>query len=184
VTYRIEPAADNVSDLDELFGSNGALSECWCMWNRLSGAEFQDRRYEPNREALRANLAGGHEFGVLAYEGDTPVGWAALAPRSEYARLGRSPITKPVDDEDVWSITCFVVASNHRGRGVATALLEGAEQRARELGAAILEGYPVASDVRLDATAAWHGLESMFRSAGFREVARRRPARPIYRKHL
>ena len=184
MTYRIKPAADSFSDVEDLFGSNGAWSGCWCMWNRQTNSEFQEQNYEPNRELLRTNLAGGHEFGILAYDGDTPVGWAALAPRAEYSRLSRSPVTKPVDDTEVWSVTCFVVRRAHRGRGVATALLAGAEQRARELGATVLEGYPVAPDGELGDTDAWHGLESMFIKAGFNEVARRKPRRPTYRKAL
>ena len=184
MTYRIEPAADNVSDLEDLFGQNGAYSGCWCMWNRQTNVEFQEQNYETNRGLLRTNLAEGHEFGILAYHGNTPVGWAALAPRAEYSRLARSPVTKPVDGTDVWSVTCFVVRKEHRGRGVASALLEGAEQRARALGAAVLVGYPVAPDGELVDTDAWHGLESMFVNAGFTEVARRKPRRPVYRKTL
>lgn len=185
MTFRIEPATvDNFADLENLFGPNGAWSGCWCMWNRQTNAEFQDNNYEPNRKALRANLAGGGEFGVLAYENDTAVGWAALAPRSQYARLDRSPVTKPVDGAEVWSVTCFVVCKEYRGRGVATALLAGVQQRAEQLSAAILEGYPVAPDGKLGDTDAWHGLESMFSAAGFSEVARRKPRRPIYRKEL
>ena len=154
------------------------------MWNRQTSTEFQENNYEPNRRSLRTGLADGREFGVLAYEGETVVGWAALAPRAEYSRLDRSPVTKRVDDAPVWSVTCFVVRKGHRGRGVASALLAGAEARARALGAAVLEGYPVATEGRLGDTDAWHGLESMFAKAGFREVARHKPRRPIYRKPL
>lgn len=185
MTYRIVPAGpDNFSDLEDLFGPNGAWSGCWCMWNRQTNAEFQENNYNPNRIALQSGLAGGQECGVLAYEGDQAVGWAALAPRDEYSRLNRSPVTKPVDDERVWSVTCFVVRRSHRGRGVASALLAGVEERARSLGAVLLEGYPVAPDGKLGDTDAWHGVESMFRKAGFEEIARRKPRRPIYRKPL
>ncbi len=112
------------------------------------------------------------------------MGWAALAPRPEYPRLDRSPVTKRVDDEPVWSVTCFVVRKGHRGKGVASALLAGAAERARALGATVLEGYPVAPGDELDPADAWHGLESMFVAAGFTEVARHKPRRPIYRLTL
>lgn len=182
--YRMEPAADNFADLEDLFGSRGGWSGCWCMWNRQTNAEFEANNYEPNRMALQAKLAEGHEFGILAYEGDLAVGWAALAPRAEYGRLSRSPVTRPVDDAAVWSASCFVVRKSHRGRGVASALLAGVEERARQLGAEVLEGYPVVPDGRMHDADAWHGLESMFIAAGFEEVARRKPRRPIYRKTL
>jgi len=154
------------------------------MWNRQTNAEFQEDNYEPNRRALVSGLAGEVEFGVLAYEGEQPVGWAALAPRDQYSRLNRSPVTRAVDDEPVWSVTCFVVRKSHRGRGVAGALLAGAEERARALGATLLEGYPVAPDGKLGDADVWHGVESMFRKAGFEEAARHKPKRPIYRKRL
>ncbi len=185
MAYEIRPAsADAFEDVEAVFGPNGAWSGCWCQWNRLTNAEFQRRNYEPNRLALRDELAGGAELGVLAYDEGEPVGWAALAPRTEYHRLDRSPVTKRIDDQPVWSVTCFVVRKGRRGQGVASALLAGVEERARTLGAAILEGYPVAPDGRLDATDAWHGLEAMFVKAGFTEVARPKPRRPIYRKAL
>lgn len=185
MTYRIVSAgAGNFSDLEDLFGPNGAWSGCWCMWNRQTNAEFQQQNYEPNRRGLRANLTDGSEQGVLAYDGEMAVGWAALGPRSEYSRLDRSPVTKRVDDQPVWSVTCFVVRKSHRRRGVASALLAGAEDRARQLGASLLEGYPAAPDGPLGDTDAWHGLEAMFVKQGFDEVARFKPRRPIYRKLL
>jgi hypothetical protein len=52
-------------------------------------------------------------------------------------------------------------------------------------GARVLEGYPV--DPRGAKTAdafAWTGLAEAFVGAGFREVERRSPSRPIMRKTL
>lgn len=185
MAYEIRPATVGAfDDVEAVFGPRGGWSGCWCQWNRLTNAEFQEQNYEPNRLALSTLLEQEREHGVLAYDDGTPVGWAALAPRTEYPRLDRSPVTIRVDDVPVWSVTCFVVHKDHRGRGVATALLAGVEERARQLGAGTLEGYPVAPDGRLAASDAWHGLESMFVAAGFDEVARPKPQRPIYRKKL
>jgi len=180
----IVPATkDNFADLELVFGPNGA-SDCWCMWNRETNAEFEANSYEPNRRALKKLISAGHENGLLAYADGKPVGWAALAPRDEYSRLQRSPVNKPVDDKKVWSVTCFVVDKDHRGRGVAGALLKAAVTRAREAGAKALEGYPVAPDAEMADTDVWQGLESMFASAGFTEIARRKPRRPMYRLDL
>ncbi len=181
----IVPAtADNFADLVTLFGPNGAYSGCWCMWNRQTNAEFEANTYQPNRSALEKLIAEDHEHGLLAYKGGKPVGWAALAPRTEYSRLQRSPVNKPVDDKEVWSVTCFVVDKQHRGKGVAGALLAAAVERARDAGAAAVEGYPVAPETEMADTEVWHGVESMFLEAGFTEVARRRPRRPMYRLDL
>lgn len=180
----VRATAGNFADLETLFGPRGAYSGCWCMWNRQTNSEHQDQVYEPNRQALKKLIADGDESGLLAFVEGKPVGWVALAPRTEYSRLQRSPVNKPVDDTAVWSVTCFVVDKNHRGRGVASALLLAAVARARAAGAKALEGYPVAPEAEMADTEVWHGVESMFLEAGFNEIARRKPRRPIYRLDL
>ncbi len=151
------------------------------MWNRQTNDQYTRNTYEPNRRALKKLIGNGHEHGLLAYAEDKPVGWAALSPRLEYSRLQRSPVNKPVDDAEVWSVTCFVVDKHHRGQGVANALLTAAVARARQLGAAALEGYPVVPEAEMADADVWHGVESMFLQAGFTEIARRKTRRPMYR---
>jgi hypothetical protein len=49
-------------------------------------------------------------------------------------------------------------------------------------GARVVEGYPQDSSMEKTPDAfAWTGLPSAFHRAGFREVARRSPSRPIVR---
>jgi GNAT superfamily N-acetyltransferase len=86
---------------------------------------------------------------------------------------------KPVDDAQVWSIVCFVVPSEFRGQGVAHDLLRGAIAWARKRGVKVLEAYPVVEGESL-----WFGVESILSPAGFREVARRKPDRPVMRLAL
>jgi ribosomal protein S18 acetylase RimI-like enzyme len=88
---------------------------------------------------------------------------------------------KPVDEQPVWSVICFVVPSEHRGQGVAQALLEAAIVYARKQGATLVEAYPVDKPVRSKDDYMWFGAKSMYDHAGFREVARRKPHRPIVR---
>jgi GNAT superfamily N-acetyltransferase len=90
-----------------------------------------------------------------------------------------------VDDRPVWSVVCFFVARPHRRRGLTVRLLREACRYARARGASLLEGYPVepVSGKTPDAFA-WTGLASAFRAAGFVEVERRSPTRPIMRRHL
>lgn len=173
------------SDFEKLFGPTGQQGGCWCMWNRQTSREFDERKGEPNRQAMRQLVATGPPPGLLAYIEDTPVGWVAVGPRESFSRLVRSPVTKPVDDTPVWSITCFVIDRKHRRRGVATALLDAAVRYAAESGAEAVEGYPV--EARRDTMPdiyAWMGLAEMFEEAGFVEIARRSETRPVYRLRL
>jgi GNAT superfamily N-acetyltransferase len=176
---------DRWADLVDLFGPNGAYSGCWCMWNRQTNKEFEACHGEENRKRLRQLVGAGSVPGMLAYRDGKPIGWVSVGPRSGFGRLQRSPVTRPVDDRPVWSITCFVISREHRNEGVATALLEAAVAYAADQGASAVEGYPVdPGRNRLQDSAGWHGLASMFAGAGFAELARRSNTRPLMRKEL
>jgi GNAT superfamily N-acetyltransferase len=171
-------------DVETIFGAKGCsvARGCWCMFYRRSGSwQFGASRAKANRAELKALVDAGKSPGLIAYRGKVPVGWVSLAPRDEFAKLKRSPVMKPVDDKPVWSIVCFVVPSEHRGQGVARALLQGAISYARKHGATLIEAYPVDKADRSKDDAMWFGAKSMYDHAGFEEVARRKPARPIVR---
>ena len=170
------------ADFEELFGERGATGGCWCMWWRLTGREFDAQKGAGNRRAMKAIVDSDRVPGILAYHEGHPVGWCSVAPREEFPRLERSRILKPVDDEPVWSVVCFFIAKSYRRRGVAGRLLKAALDYVRDCGGRIVEGYPV--EPKKSSTPdlfAFHGLASMFRSAGFKEVARRSETRPIMR---
>jgi len=171
-------------DVVRLFGPRGACAGCWCMFPRNTSSEGSTSG-EPNRRAFRKLVKQGPPPGMLAYEGDVPVGWVAIAPRAEYRRFERSRVLAPVDDREVWSVPCFFVARSHRGRGLTVALLRAACAWARDRGARLVEGYPVDTRGQVyAATFAFHGLPSVFAAAGFREVLRRSDRRPIMRRAL
>jgi GNAT superfamily N-acetyltransferase len=172
-------------DLLQLFGTRGACGGCWCMWPRLRGAAFSAGKGEGNRRSLHKLVKSGDPPGLLGYAGDEPVAWCALAPRESYARIENSRTLARVDDRPVWSVVCFFVARGQRGRGLTVRMLREAARFARARGAKMLEGYPV--DPKSGKTAdvfAWTGLANAFLAAGFAEVARRSPTRPIMRLAL
>ena len=172
-------------DFETVMGPKGGCGGCWCMLWRRRKADYDKRVGEGNREDIRAIVEDGGEPGLLAYESDRPVGWISLAPRERFVRLESSRVLKPVDDQPVWSISCFLVAKDCRNRGVAEALLRAACAFASQRGASVLEGYPIEPGKRpYPAAYAWTGFASVFRRAGFEEVARRSETRPIMRKRL
>ncbi len=174
-------------DLEALFNAKGCsvARGCWCMYYRRSGSRGPLRagttRSQANRAELKALLGSREPPGLIGYRGRVPVGWVSLGPRDDYAKLQRSPVMKAVDERPVWSIVCFVVPSQYRGQGVARALLDGAIAYARKRGVALLEAYPVDKPGRSDDDSMWFGAKSMYDAAGFEEVARRKPTRPIVR---
>ena len=176
---------DRWPDLEALFGPRGAVGGCWCMWWRVTASEWERNKGEPNRVAMRGIVEAGGNSGLLAYSNGAPVGWCSVAPRPEYPRLQRSRVLKPVDDKPVWAVVCFFIDRKHRGKGVGSELLLAGAEFARDRGARILEGYPVEPrSGHMPDAFAYTGLPSMFLAAGFEEVERRSPGRPIMRKVL
>jgi GNAT superfamily N-acetyltransferase len=151
------------------------------MFWRLPTAGWLRARGAGTRRAMRRLVQAGQVPGLLAYAGRRAIGWCAVAPRTDYVRLAGSRILQPVDAQPVWSVPCFFVARSFRGTGVSLALLEGAVDYARRCGAKVLEGYPVEPAKRQADAFVYTGLASTFRRAGFIEVARRSPTRPIMR---
>lgn len=148
---------------------------CWCMFPRLTDAQSralpgagsanQRRRGAMTKLARRRRAPG-----LLAFEGEEPVGWIAIAPRSELIRVDRSRATPRVDDEDVWVIPCVTVCKAARGRGIAVGLIRAAVAYATEKGAPAVEAYPRAGAKRTGDDNAYFGTEPLFRRAGFRVV--------------
>lgn len=169
-------------DFEALFGPRGACGGCWCMWWRLTRSEFDRQKGEGNRQAMKALVDSGRVPGILAYSGERPVGWCSVAPREEFGALARSRVLRPVDDRPVWSVVCFFVDKVYRRQGLTVALLRAAVDYAAAHGATIVEGYP-SEPKKADAPAVflYTGTVSAFRKAGFVEVARGSPSRPIMR---
>lgn len=181
-------------DLGRLFGQGGDPKWCWCAWYRARSIDFRTATADDNRRlmesATRTTTRDGRAPGLIAYRHGEPIGWVSVGPREDYGRLEHSRVLGRVDDRPVWSIVCFVVARQVRGRGIAAALLAAAVDYAREHGATMVEAYPAdTSNVRIPAAAAFKGTLGMFERAGFTVVERRRAnrvsaERPIVRRAI
>jgi GNAT superfamily N-acetyltransferase len=155
------------------------------LW-RLTKKQFELQKGGANKLAMKSIVDSGEIPGILAYHKSKAIGWCAIAPRSTYSALSRSRILKPVDERKCWSIACFFIEKPYRKKGVSTELLKAATDYAKLQGAELVEGYPVEpkSDKDIPPAFAWTGIPSAFIRAGFKEVVRRSPTRPIMRKEL
>ena len=167
-------------DLVELF-DRPIVRTCFCMFYRKTGDTGAGSE---NRKAMRVLVDSGAVPGIIGYEEGVPVAWVSLGPREDYGKLQRSPIMKPIDDRPVWSIVCFFVDPDARGRGLSERMLRAAVDHARAHGARLVEAYPVDRAGRSHPDDMFFGARSLFDRAGFREVARRGPTRPVMRKTL
>lgn len=176
-------------DLVDLFGERGACGGCWCMWWRKPRARFDREKGARNRADLEALVATGPPPGLIGYVAGQPAAWVALAPRSAYPVAGRSRIVRldPGDrgrEDEVWFVSCLFVDRQHRRRGVATAMIEAAVAHAAANGAAAVDAVPVEPKAQLPDAFAFTGLPSSYLAAGFVEIARPGPHRPLLRREL
>jgi GNAT superfamily N-acetyltransferase len=170
-------------DFEALFGERGACAGCWCMWFRGTRQVYVKNQGAGNKRRMKKIIMAGEMPGILAYHGGEPVGWCAVAPRETYTALARSRVMAPVDDKPVWSITCVFVHKQFRRRSVSERLLDAAARFAASRGARMVEGYPVEAGKRDEpGPFMYHGSASAFRTAGFKEIVRRSPSRPVMRR--
>lgn len=159
--------AERYDDIATMVGPKNPTSNvCWCLSYRIPGAENRSLAGPARGDRVRRLLDEGPP-GVLAYDGDEVVGWAAVHRRADttFATNRRIP---HLDDLDVWSVWCIRVRPGHRGRGISHALLQGAVAFAASEGAPAVEGYPVDNEGRkVDLTMAYVGTRRLFERAGF-----------------
>jgi len=195
VSVQVSPVtADRWSDLVSVFGRRGEdPSWCWCRLFFHSAAEESAhlRPRRDNRDALREEIAlATVPPGLVIYVEDQPVGWTRVGPRSDFSRVAANRALAKVltDDPGVWWVTCFAVDSRLRRAGVGSALLKAAVEFARQHEATAVEGHPV--DVaslkaeRVAGAAVFTGTMAMFVAAGFTEIGRTYPTRPVMRLPL
>ena len=174
-SLKVFPATpDRWKDVHNVFGN----SACWCQYWRQSASGYGrgtkatlNERIAEHRNSLRKQLKNSSPPGMLAYIDDQAVGWCGFGPRSQMIRLVRSRTIPTVDDLPVWSIVCFLIRTGYRRRGVASALLRGAIECARDYGAPALEAYPIdSSGKRIDVAFGYVGILSMFEQEGFQRI--------------
>jgi GNAT superfamily N-acetyltransferase len=172
------------ADFVSLLGERGGCGGCWCMAWRLPRASFEKQKGDGNRRAMKKLVRRGDPVGLIAYDGETPAAWLSVAPRGTFVKLASSRVLKPIDDTPVWSISCFFVAKEYRGKGLSSEILELAAAYYAKKGVRVLEGYPVIPySAKMPAPFAWTGFLSAFLKAGFRKEKSWSKARPIVRRY-
>jgi len=146
-----------------------------CSLPRNQWLRTRAERGVRNRRQKRALVEQGCAHGILVYDKGEAVGWCQYGPREELPRIDNKRIYRGLAPEGavpLWRITCFAVLKPYRRRGVASAALQAALEAIRNKGGGLVEAYPI---TRWESYAfgneSTHGTVSMFRKAGFKEVA-------------
>ncbi|MCH1883210.1 GNAT family N-acetyltransferase [Agrococcus sp. ARC_14] len=190
---RILPANQaQPDDLDALFGGRGGGHRCRCQRYRLdrgetfAGTPIEDRAMRLVDQTAAGDPVASVTSGLVAYLDDVPVGWVAVAPRSDHQGLVRE-FTVPWKgreedraDASVWAITCLFVRAGHRKQGISRALAVAAVDFAVEHGARAVEAYPITTASVIDEEL--HvGTVPTFEAAGLTEVSHPTKRRKVLR---
>ena len=172
-----EVDASRWDDLERLFESRGGPKSCWCMVWRAGAktAKGPDRK-----AAMRRKVCEGVPIGLLGYSNDEPVAWCSIAPRTTYRDLG-GPTSIGEPPEEVWSLVCFFIRRELRGKGLTKRIVEAAVQHAAKRGAKVVEAYPVEQG---SPSYRFMGYLPTFSAAGFRGVGRAGTRRHVMRREL
>ena len=167
----------------ELFGERGACGNCWCMYFRLRPQEFVDGKKDGgNKAKMRELVWSGMPTGIMGVHQGKAIAWCAFAPREDYRKIENSRVHKRIDDEKVWSVSCFFVDKDYRRSGVSVAMLRGLIAYARKQKIAVIEAYPtIPTKEPLPDSFGWIGLYKSFERAGFEVVDRTSVHRPMVR---
>ena len=124
--FQIEAVTrDNWPDLEALFESRGGPKYCWCMaWRPMDDGVGADNAQR--KRALQSRVKGGTPIGLLGYVQGEPVAWCSVAPRETFTRLRDDQQA----EDGVWSITCFFVRRDHRGKDLSERMLDAAVELA------------------------------------------------------
>lgn len=169
-------------DFEQLFGVHGAFGGCWCMFFRGTRKAWNDNRGEGNRLRLKEIVERSAPVGLLAYSGDRPVGWCAVAPRTDYDALARSKFYKAIDNKLAWAITCFFTVKDFRRKGITRFLIKEAIGYARMNGAEVLEAFPIVpTKEKVADIYAYTGFFQVFLDLGFHPVKGLEDSHPFMR---
>lgn len=175
-----EVDADRWEDMVRLFEARGSPKSCWCMVWRATPAEAKRTDGNSRKAALRSRARHGVPVGILGYCEGKPIAWCSIAPRSTYRRLG-GPDDFAHDPDAVWSLACFFLSREFRGRGITEQLLQAAVACARRHGAKVIEAYPVDPE---SPSYRFMGFVGLFERAGFEKVGAAGKRRHVMRLQL
>ncbi len=156
---------DRWADFARLFEGRGGPKYCRCLAWRETSIPRTSLDNDGRRAEMERRVAEGVPVGLLGYLDGEPVAWCSVAPRETYRDLGGAEHPSDV----VWSVVCFFIQRQHRGRGISRLLLDAAVEHARARGATVVEAYPVDPD---SPSYRFMGFRSLYLDAGFTEVGR------------
>jgi GNAT superfamily N-acetyltransferase len=154
--------------------SNGKFRYCACMRWRLASTDFSGTDPEERGRMFGELVRSPVAVGILAYQGDDPVGWCSVAPTATYVAIERSRNITRLNQEGAWSVVCFFLEPRVRSTGLQKLLLDAAINYARDEGAQILDAFPWPGGPSYR----YMGTRELYLSRGFEDISVAEGKRP------
>lgn len=74
-------------------------ASCWCLSYRLSSSDRKEMSGLDQADFVAGLCSRRPAPGVVAYDGDEPVGWAGVAPRADLHAFSHGRVIPNVDDQ-------------------------------------------------------------------------------------
>lgn len=170
-----EMAGSYLDFFDHRAFSDGNIQKgCYCVWHHWTEKHEYERSLLPEDERPFAKRAFAEELirdgllnGFAAFHGEQMIGFCNADDKAHYFRLNEEKAPNDRSNDRVFSVVCFTVAPEMRGKGVATALLGHACRYAEKNGYDFIEGYPPHGDFTVSDCG---GPASMYEKQGFEIV--------------
>lgn len=160
---------DYLSFFDNMeFTENPHWSKCYCYSFHFTGPNEEWTR-ENNRLAVSKLIKENKLRGFLAYSGNTVVGWCNANDRNNYQALTSTYEIDKQANEKIYSIVCFLISPEQRGKGIASLLMKEVIEKSTLAGYAYLEAYPEKASSSCERN--YKGPLKLYESYGFKVVA-------------
>lgn len=152
-----ELVGDYLSFFDKAFSDFPDWADCYCGFYDTPGRDWDaSAKAGPEHRAARSErIRLGKAQGLLAYIDGKPVGWCNAQPRSSFVDMRSYKVAVTDPEEPVGSIMCFLVAPEHRSKGISRALLNAACDKFKRDGIAIAEAYPTTDSLKRFGEVPW-----------------------------
>jgi GNAT superfamily N-acetyltransferase len=146
---------------NKAFADHEDWKGCYCTGPFTPRMKEYENANRKRRDYATWLMEKGIMRGYLAYEDGKVVGWCNVNDKRVFTKYNNLQ----TDEENVISITCFVIQKEYRGKGIAKKILEKIIDDAKMNHIKIIEAYPRPKSKTEFGN--FHGPLSMYEKNGF-----------------
>ncbi len=182
-------AQETWDDFYKLFAKHkGVRGGCWCTFYLCYSNEYNKMTKDQRREYHKMLVDNGLADGIIVYENNVPVGWCQLGRPEVVKRFDRGRIYSKLNfsenEKADWRISCVFSDKHHRKQGIGKFALTSAIEYIKQKGGGIVEAFPFDFDDKTKAKFQHNGSVEIFKSLGFKKVARIGKNEVLMRLHI